>query len=88
MSYSITVIGRDKAKLKSAIRAQQVKDPVNSPHSGVPAWVADHLCNEIDRSRIADFGGRTFGLRVQANGSFHEQGSNDHFEVGNIEIVE
>lgn len=88
MSYSITVIGKDKEKLKAAIRAQQVKDPVGNPHSGVPAWVADRLCAEVDRARLYQYEGRSYGLRVLANGSFHEQGSNDHLEVGPVELVE
>jgi len=88
MSYSITVIGRDKEKLKEAIRAQQVKDPAGNPHGGVPAWMADHLCSEVDRTRVYQLEGRTFGLRVNANGSFHEQGGQDHAEVGVVELVE
>lgn len=88
MSYSITVIGKDKERLKAAIRKQQVQDPEKNPHSGVPLWVADHLCREVDRTRLYQYEGRSFGLRVSASGSFHEQGSNDHFEVGSIELVE
>jgi hypothetical protein len=88
MSYSITVIGRDKAKLKAAIREQQVKDPINAPHSGVPAWVVDHLCSEVDRAKMYDYSGRTYGLWIKANGSFHEQGGNDHFEVQSVQMVD
>lgn len=88
MSYSITIIGRDKAKLKAAIRAQQCQDPEKAPHTGVPVWVCDHLCQEVDRCRIYEWQGRTFGLRIHANGSFHDQGGSDHFEVHAVEIVE
>lgn len=88
MSYHIEVIGKDKEKLKDAIRKQQVKDPVGNPHSGVPQRVCDHLCNEVDRVRLYQFDSRSFGLRVKASGSFHEQGSNDLVEIGPVELTE
>ncbi len=88
MSYSITVIGRDKEKLKAAIRAQQVQDPVGNPHSGVPARVADYLCAEVDRVRVYQFEGRVFGLHVEASGSFHEQGSNDASKIYAVQLTE
>jgi hypothetical protein len=87
MSYSISVIGRDKEKLKAAIRAQQVQDPQN-PHAGVPIWVADHLCSEVDRVRIYQFQDRVYALRVEASGSFHEQGGNDSFKLTQEQLVE
>jgi hypothetical protein len=34
MSYSISVIGRDKEKLKAAIRDQECKDEEKNPHGG------------------------------------------------------
>ena len=88
MSYSITVIGRDKEKLKVALRAQQVKDPVGNPHGGVPERVVNYLCAEVDRARVHQFDGRTFGLHVEASGSFHESGSNDSSKIYVVELVE
>lgn len=88
MSYSITIIGRDKAKLKEAVRAQQCKDPEKQPHNGVPVWVADHLCSEIDRVRMYEYAGRSYGLQVEANGSFHESGGNDTMRVTSVQMVE
>jgi hypothetical protein len=89
MSYSITIVGRDKAKLKAAVREQQCKDEVNSPHSGVPEWMADRLCGEIDRVRIYEYQGRQYCLEVKANGSWHEQGASHTYSVnGGTQIVE
>lgn len=88
MSYSITVIGRDKENLKAAIRAQQCKDEANNPHSGVPKWVADFLCSEIDRVRIYQYQERVYGLKVDASGSFHEQGMNHKFEMVAVQMAE
>lgn len=88
MSYSITIIGKDKERLKAAIRAQQVKDPVGNPHGGVPARVVDYLCAEVDRTRLYQLEGRVFALHVEASGSFHEQGSNDSSRIFPVELVE
>lgn len=88
MSYSITIIGRDKTKLKAAVRAQQCKDEDNAPHNGVPAVVVDRLCAEIDRVRIYDIPGRTFGLKIEASGSFHESGCSHTYNVQQAEVVE
>lgn len=88
MSWSISIIGRDKEKLKAAVRAEQCKDEAGNPHSGVPARVADHVCAEIDRVRIYQWEDRVFGLRIEGSGSFHEQGSNESVRVDPIRIVE
>lgn len=87
MSYSFTVIGRDKAKLKEAVRNAQVKDPAQ-PHNGVPVRVADHLCNEIDRIRVYEYQGKQYALSIVANGSFHEQGINENLVITQIQLVE
>jgi hypothetical protein len=87
MSYSISVIGRDKAKLKDAIRAQQTKEGANE-HSGVPPWMADKLCEEVDRVRVYDYAGRAYGLQINANGSWHEQGANHTYSVNNVQMIE
>lgn len=87
MSYGIIIIGRDKAKLKAAVRDQQVKDEKN-PHSGVPVRVADHICSEVDRVRVYEYAGKSFGLRIEASGSFHDQGSNDLLKIESVQIVD
>jgi hypothetical protein len=81
MSYSIGIVGRDKAKLKAAIREQQCTDEANRPHTGVPVWMADRLCDEVDRARIYEFNGRQMCLEVKANGSFHEGGAHHTYTV-------
>lgn len=88
MSYSFNAVGKDKGKLKDAVRAAQVKDEAASPHSGIPKWVADHLCEEIDRVRILDFNNRQYALSIEANGSFHEQGNNHSMKITNVLLVE
>ena len=88
MSYSITIIGKDKAKLKEAIRKAQVQDETNAPHNGVPKRVADHLCNEVDRVRIYEHAGKQSALSINASGSFHEQGSNDSVVITQVQLVE
>lgn len=88
MSYSMILFGRDKEKLKAAIRAQQCQDEEKNPHSGVPVRVADHLCSEIDRVRIYEYAGKSYGLRIEASGSFHEQGCNHTESISSIQIVE
>lgn len=88
MSWSINIVGRDKAKLKEAVRAEQCKDEANNPHSGVPSRVCDHICSEIDRVRIYEFGGKQFGLVINGSGSFHEQGSNETLQMHATQIVE
>jgi len=88
MSYSLYLIGRDKEKLKAAVRSAQVKDEANNPHGGVPKWVADHLCDEIDRVRIVTFDGKQYAIDISANGSFHEQGHSHTFVMKNVQMVE
>lgn len=88
MSWSIAIVGRDKAKLKEAVRAEQCKDEANNPHSGVPKRVVDHICAEIDRVRIYEFSGKTFGLQISGSGSFHEQGINETVTMHAVQIVE
>jgi len=88
MSYSISVIGRDKEKLKAAIRDQECKDEEKNPHGGVPKRVADHLCDEVDRCRIYEYAGKTYGLKIDASGSFHEQGSNHSSTVVPVQLIE
>jgi hypothetical protein len=88
MSWSISLIGRDKEKLKAAIRDKQCKDEEKNPHGGVPRRVADHLCSEVDRCRIYEWDGRKFALKIDGSGSFHEQGSNETITIGNVELVE
>jgi hypothetical protein len=86
MSYSIQVVGKDKAKLKAAIKAQEAK-PEN-PHSGVPPRMTEHLCNEVDRCRMYDRAGTQYALLIKASGGFHEQGSSDTSEVTQVQLVE
>lgn len=89
MSYSIGLVGRDKAKLKAAIREQQTKDPTNNPHSGVPAWMADKLCEEVDRVRVYEYAGHAYAIEVKANGSWHDTGANHTYSVGaGVQFVE
>jgi hypothetical protein len=88
MSWSILVTGRDKEKLKEAVRAEQCKDEVNQPHNGVPKRVADHICNEIDRIRIYEWENRKFGLTINGSGSFHEQGCNETVSITPVRRVE
>ncbi|HXN15885.1 MAG TPA: hypothetical protein VN878_05880 [Usitatibacter sp.] len=88
MSWSLQVIGRDKAKVKDAVRAAQCQDEEKNPHSGVPKRVADFVCSEIDRIRIYEYAGRTYGVNVEANGSFHEQGLNEFLKISPVQIVE
>ena len=87
MSWSIQLVGKDKEKLKAAVRAQQVKDESN-PHSGVPVRVADLICSEIDRVKVYQYQGRTYGMQIKGNGSFHDQGLNEHLEIFTVEITE
>lgn len=88
MSWSINLVGRDKEKLKAAVRSEQCKDEAGNPHSGVPKRIADHLCAEIDRVRIYEFNGKTFGLTITGSGSWHEQGSNETLQMHATQIVE
>jgi hypothetical protein len=93
MSYSLNMIGRDKEKLKAAVRAQQCKDEAASPHSGVPGDVADKICSEIDRVRVYQFkdsGGndRVYAISVSASGSFHDQGCNHSLTMTQMQVVE
>lgn len=81
MSYSIGIVGRDKAKLKAAIREQQCKDEERAPHNGVPAWMVERLCAEVDKARIYEYNGRLMCLEVKANGSFHDSGANHTYTV-------
>lgn len=88
MSWNITVVGRDKEKLKAAVRAQQCQDEEKSPHNGVPVRVVNYLCAEIDRVRIYQYPDRTFGLEIKAWGSFHEQGSSETINVAQVQMIE
>lgn len=88
MSWSIHVVGRDKEKLKEAVRAEQCKDEEKSPHNGVPSRVVKYLCDEIDRIRVYTYQDKVYGIKIDGNGSFHEQGSQEHVEVGQTQLVE
>ena len=88
MSWSIQMFGRDKAKLKEAVRGEQCKDEEKNPHSGVPSRVVDHICNEIDRIRIYEWEGRVFGIHINGSGSWHEQGMNETLTINPIRMVE
>lgn len=88
MSWSINLVGRDKEKLKEAVRAEQCKDEEKNPHSGVPVRVANHICNEIDRVRIYEWEGRKFGLTIVGSGSWHEQGMNETLAINPTRIIE
>lgn len=88
MSYSIGIIGRDKAKLKEAVRAAQCQDEEKNPHSGVPKRVCDHICNEIDRIRVYEYAGKTYGLKIEGSGSFHEQGISETLKIDPVQIIE
>lgn len=88
MSWSMVVIGRDKAKLKEAVRQHQCKDEVSNPHNGVPKHVVDHVCAEIDRVRIYEFADKTYGLHISSSGSFHEQGCSETLSIGAVQLVE
>lgn len=89
MSYSIGIVGRDKAKLKAAIRDQQCKDEANNPHSGVPAWMADRLCEEVERVRVYEYAGRAYAIEVKATGSWHDAGAQHSYSVGaGVQFVE
>lgn len=88
MSYSVNIVGRDKAKLKAALRAHQCADEEKSPHNGVPKVVCDRLCDEVDRARIYEWQERTYGLLVEASGSFHESGANHSYRVTSMQMVE
>ena len=50
--------------------------------------MADHLCNEVDRVRIYEYAGKSYGIRIEASGSFHEQGSNDLVKIDPVQLVE
>ena len=88
MSWSIHKVGRDKEKLKEAVRKEQCKDEVHQPHSGVPKRVCDYICSEIDRIRIYEFAGGKSAIRISAQGSFHEQGSGETVTLDQIHIIE
>lgn len=88
MSWSIYLVGRDKEKLKAAVRKEQCQDEQNNPHSGVPKRVADHICNEIDRIRIYQTQERVFALKIEGNGSFHEQGGNETLSFTPVRLAE
>lgn len=88
MSYSITITGRDKAKLKAAVRDHQCKDEEKAPHNGVPAWVCDRLCEEVDRVRMYEYADRTYGVKIEASGSFHESGCNHSHNVSTVQVAE
>lgn len=88
MSWSITVVGRDKEKLKAAVREKQCQDEEKSPHNGVPKRVCDYICSEIDRIRVYEFNGSKWAIRVDGGGSFHEQGSSERVEMTQIHIIE
>jgi hypothetical protein len=88
MSFSVSLIGRDKTKLKEALREAQCKDEVVNPHGGVPKRVVDHLCAEVDRVRVYEFAGKRFAISISANGSFHEQGSNETITINQVQLVE
>jgi len=88
MSWSIKIVGRDKAKLKEAVRTEQCKDEEKSPHNGVPKRVCDFICSEIDRVRVYEWEGRQFALDVEGNGSFHEQGIAERLEIRSVRVVE
>lgn len=88
MSWSIRVAGRDKEKLKAAIRAEQCKDEEKAPHNGVPVRVADFLCKEVDRVRVYEWNDKKFAIHIEAEGSFHEQGVTEHVIVKQTQVVE
>ena len=88
MSWSIYVVGRNKEKLKEVVRAEQCRDEEKQPHSGAPARVVDYLCKEIDRIRIYEWENKTFGIRIVASGSFHEQGCNESIDIQPTRLVE
>lgn len=88
MSWSIHLAGRDKAKLKEAVRAQQCQDEEKNPHNGVPKRVCDFLCSEIDRIRIYEYHGKVFGLMIEGSGSFHESGINESIVIKGVGLVE
>jgi hypothetical protein len=88
MSWSISKVGRDKEKLKEAVRKEQCQSEETSPHNGVPKRVVDHICAEIDRIRVYDFNGSKYAIRVEGNGSFHEQGSNESMRLDQIHVIE
>jgi hypothetical protein len=88
MSWSLQIIGRDKEKLKEAVREQQCKDEVNAPHSGVPRRVVDFICSEIDRVRIYTYQGRVYGVNLNASGSFHDQGITESIRIDPVQLIE
>jgi hypothetical protein len=88
MSYNLYLTGRDKAKLKEAVRKEQVEDEEKNPHGGVPKWIADHICDEIDRVRVYEFSGKRFAIDIAASGSFHEQGNNHSLIMKQVQLVE
>lgn len=87
MSWSHSVVGSDKAKLKQSIRDREVKDDTN-PHSGIPHDIADKLCAEIDRCRIYEYSGKRYGLYVQTSGSWHDQGYQASMDIRMVEVAE
>lgn len=88
MSWGLYIVGRDKEKLKEAIRAKQCQDEEKNPHSGVPSRVVNFLCSEIDRVRIYEYNGRKYAVIIEATGSFHEQGLTEKIDIRNTELVE
>ncbi len=88
MSWHLSIAGRDKAKLKEAVRAEQCKDEEKQPHNGVPKRVCDHICDEIDRVRIYEYSGKTFGVQIQGSGSFSEQGMNETLSISAVRLPE
>lgn len=87
MSWSVSLIGHNKEKLKAAIREQQVKDE-KQPHNGIPVRVADFICSEIDRVRVYEYAGKRYGLNIVGSGSFHEQGISESLKIDPVQIVE
>lgn len=88
MSWSLSKVGRDKEKLKEAVRKEQCQDEAKSPHNGVPKRVIDYVCAEIDRIRVYEFNGQKWAIRITAHGSFHEQGSNESVGLDQMHIIE
>lgn len=88
MSWNVRMVGRDKEKLKAAIRAEQCKDEERSPHNGAPSRVVDFLCKEVDRVRVYEWPERKYAIHIEASGSFHEQGVTEHIEVKLTQVVE
>lgn len=75
MSWRLKVVGNDKELLKTAVR------------SGVPTRVVAHICAEIDRLTFYTWGDRTYGIEVESNGSFSEQGCNETLKISAVEVA-